>query len=70
MTKEKIPKLKKRKPIHTPAGVFESRDAAAAHYGVKGPNLNYYLWRYPAEYYYIPSTDATVRLNTSDEKHA
>lgn len=48
-----IPKPRKRKPIQTPAGVFNSRNEAAAHYGIKGPCLNYYLWRYPKEYYYI-----------------
>lgn len=47
------PRPRMRKPIMTPEGQFESRDAAAEHYRCAGPNMNYFLWRYPDKFYYL-----------------
>ena len=43
-----------RKPIQTPDGIFESRRAAAEHYGFKDPTrINGKIKRFPDEWYYI-----------------
>ena len=47
------PRPRMRKPIMTPAGRFDSRDDAAAHYRCAGPNMNYWMLRYPDQYYYL-----------------
>lgn len=43
----------KSKPIMTPAGRFETRALAAAHYGITPTGMGARMHRYPDQYYYI-----------------
>lgn len=42
-----------RKQIRTPAGIFDSRKAAAEYYGIEPCSMNYRLQRAPDQYYYL-----------------
>jgi len=42
-----------RKKIMTPAGEFDSRLAAAAHYNVSAPTIGNRMIREPTQYYYV-----------------
>lgn len=52
VTKKKIG-LANQKPMQTPDGVFESMNAASAHYKITPATLSYRLRKYPDKYYYI-----------------
>jgi len=44
---------KNGKKIQTPDGIFESRLAAAKHYGIDPSSIGKRMVRYPRDYYYI-----------------
>jgi hypothetical protein len=53
------------KPMVTPDGIFGSRKEAAEFYQVKTPVMNYYMKKYPTEYFYI-SQEEYIMLTGKD----